>query len=135
VTLSDFRGKVVVLNFWATWCGPCVAEMPHLEQAVAKYRSDPRVAFLAVSIDEKKLAVRSFLQKNRYTMPAAYDDNAAKSFGVRGIPATFFIDRNGVIQFYEEGFGAEGSDYVERISWRIDELLKEKAEAAGTKQD
>jgi thiol-disulfide isomerase/thioredoxin/tetratricopeptide (TPR) repeat protein len=124
VRLSDLRGKVVVLNFWATWCGPCIEEMPHLEKAFLKYKNEPRVVFLAVSVDDNKLAVRSFLQKKRYTMLTAYDDGAAQSFGVSGIPTTFFIDRNGTIQFDEQGFGGDGSEYyVERMSWRIDDLL------------
>jgi hypothetical protein len=68
-------------------------------------------------------------------MLAAYDDGAAERFGVRGIPATYIIDRDGVIQFSEEGFGAGGPDYVERLSWRVDELLKEKTGAAGAKRN
>ncbi|HVG17936.1 MAG TPA: redoxin domain-containing protein [Blastocatellia bacterium] len=130
IRLSDLRGKVTVLNFWATWCGPCVAEMPHLQRAAEKYKDNPKVIILIVSTDENKLAVRSFLERNRYTMLAAYDDGAAERFGVRGIPATFIIDPGGVIQFSEEGFGAGGSDYVDRMTWRVDELLKDKAAPA-----
>lgn len=135
VRSSDLRGKVVVLNFWATWCGPCIAETPHLQKAAEKYKSNANVVILIVSTDENRLAVRSFLERNRYTMLAAYDDGAAGSFGVRGIPATYIIDRDGVIQFSEEGFGAGGQDYVERLSWRVDELLKEKTGAAGAKRN
>lgn len=128
--LSDLRGSVIVLNFWATWCGPCVAEMPHLQKAADKYKGNPKVVFLIISTDANKLAVRRFLERNGYSLLAAYDDGTADSFDVRGIPATFIIDRGGVIQFREEGFGAEGSDYVERMIWRVDELLKDGAATA-----
>ncbi|HEX8090776.1 MAG TPA: TlpA disulfide reductase family protein, partial [Blastocatellia bacterium] len=133
IGLSDLRGRVIVLNFWATWCGPCVAEMPHLQKAADKYKGNPKVVFLIVSTDANKLAVRGFLERNGYTLLAAYDDGAAESFGVRGIPATFIIDRAGAIQFMEEGFGADGPGYVERMIWRVDELLKESAGATGTR--
>ncbi|MFP5263234.1 MAG: redoxin domain-containing protein [Blastocatellia bacterium] len=125
--LSDLRGRVIVLSFWATWCGPCVAELPHLQKAAEKYKGNAGVVFLTVSTDRNKLAVRSFLERNGYTLPAAYDDGAAERFGVSGIPATFIIDRRGMIQFREEGFGADGPGYVERMVWRVDELLKEEA--------
>jgi cytochrome c biogenesis protein CcmG/thiol:disulfide interchange protein DsbE len=127
--LSDLRGRVIVLSFWATWCGPCVAELPHLQKAAERYKGNAEVVFLMVSTDRNKLAVRSFLERNGYTLPAAYDDGAAGRFGVSGIPATFIIDRAGVIQFREEGFGADGPGYVERMVWRVDELLKEGAGA------
>lgn len=132
---SDLRGKVIVLNFWATWCGPCIAEMPHLQKAAEKYKSNPKVIIMIVSTDENRLAVRTFLERNRYTMLAAFDDGAAASFGVRGIPTTFIIDRGGIIQFSEEGYGEGGSDYVERMSWRVDELLRESDGAAATKKN
>jgi peroxiredoxin len=131
IRLSDLRGKVIVLNFWATWCGPCVAELPHLQKGVEKYKNAPDFVVLIVSVDENKLAVRPFLEANRLTMLAAYDDGAADSFGVNGIPSTFIIDRDGVIQFSEEGFGADGAVYIERLNWRVDELLKEKPAKTG----
>ncbi len=130
VRLSDLKGKVAVVNFWATWCGPCVAEMPHFQKVVDRYKKQSDVVFLAISIDEDKPVVRPFLERNRYTMPVAYDDNAAKAFNVEGVPATFIIDRNGVIQFIDLGFGGDEQQYIDHLIWRIDALLKETSAAS-----
>ena len=125
LSLADLKGRVVVLVFWATWCGPCVAELPHLNTAAAKYAANPDVAFLAVSVDEHRLAVRPFVQRNRYSLPFAYDVDGASALGVGGVPALILLDRRGRVAFREQGFGGEADRYVERLSWRIDELLKE----------
>jgi thiol-disulfide isomerase/thioredoxin len=129
VRLSDLKGKVAVLNFWATWCGPCVAEMPHFQKVVDRYKKQNDVVFIAISIDENRPAVRPFLEKNGYTMQAAYDNNAAEVFKVNGVPMTFIVDRNGVIQFSEEGFGGDEKSYFDHLVWRVDALLKEASAA------
>jgi thiol-disulfide isomerase/thioredoxin len=125
IRLADLKGKVAVLVFWATWCGPCVAEMPQLAATAAKYASNTEVVFLAISVDEHRMAVRPFVQRKGYRLPFAYDGDGAARFGVSGVPALIIIDRRGYIAFREQGFGGEGDRYVERLSWRIDELLKE----------
>lgn len=130
--LSDFKGKVVVLNFWATWCGPCVREMPHLQKAAEKYKNRADVVFLAVSIDDNRPAVRPFLEKNGYTIRAAYDQDGAQNYQIPGVPSTFIIDRKGVIQFRDVGFGDEGERFIERLAWRVDALLSEPGAPAPT---
>jgi thiol-disulfide isomerase/thioredoxin len=129
--LSEFSGKVVVLNFWATWCGPCLAEFPHFQKTFERYKADPRVVFLAVSIDENRAAVRPFIQRRGYSFVSAYDEDAAEGLKVRNIPSTIIIDRDGMIQFREDGFGGEGRDYIDRMIWRIDDLLEKNASPAG----
>jgi len=106
VTLSDLRGKVVLLNFWATWCGPCRVEMPAMEQL---YRTFSRKDFeiLAVSTDAQGVAVtRPFQQENHLTFPILHDADyrVGLTYGARSLPMTFMVDRQGVIR--HQIFGA-----------------------------
>lgn len=98
LSLADFRGKVVLLNFWATWCVPCVEEMPSLDRLQAKLGSD-RFTVVAISVDRQGLdVVEPFLAKTAVHNLATYLDPSGASmraFGVRGLPTTFVIDRNG----------------------------------------
>lgn len=105
VLLSDFRGKTVVLNFWASWCPPCREEMPEF-QALWDERgtggSDDLVV-LAVNFlrDDSVGAATNFIEANDFTFPVLFDTtrgDVATRYGVRGLPATFFIDRNGIVR-------------------------------------
>ena len=99
VSLAQFHGKVVILNFWATWCPPCREEMPSMEKLYQDYKEQGLV-LLAVNIEENgKQAVSTFLQKRPYSFPILLDsDNVAQNtFGVFRFPESFIIDRNGVI--------------------------------------
>ena len=99
VKLSDFRGKGVVLNFWASWCGPCKSEMPHFQEAYEQYGD--KLHFLMVNMStafgDTQGDAEKLMTKNGYTFPVYYDTAAecAYSYGVSGIPMTFFIDKNG----------------------------------------
>ena len=99
VKLSDFRGKGVVLNFWASWCGPCKAEMPHFQEAFEEYGDE--VQFLMVNMStafgDTQENARALLEENGYSFPVYYDTMAecAYGYGVTGIPMIFFIDGNG----------------------------------------
>jgi len=97
-TLSSFRGKVVILNFWATWCPPCRAEMPSMEILYKRYK-DQGLEILAVDIGENANTVRQFIQKNNYSFPVLLDTTKQTSaiYGVEAIPTTYIIDRNGKI--------------------------------------
>jgi len=98
VSLRDFRGKTVVLNFWATWCPPCVEEMPSL----VKMQSDlkDRVVVLAVSVDEDERSYRSFLKKNNVDLLTVRDPQQKSNelYGTFKFPETYIIDRQGVVQ-------------------------------------
>jgi len=97
VKLSDFRGQVVLLDFWATWCPSCRQEMPVLQKFFDQ--KGDRVQLLAVDIDEPDKVVRDFMQSNGYTFPVLMDDGAVTSlYRVTAIPTTFFIDPQGVIR-------------------------------------
>lgn len=98
VQLSALRGKPVVLNFWATWCGPCQREMPALEAASQHYAGD--VVFLGVDQGEELAVVAKYLDELgiTFTVPLDSDMEVGDRYQVRGMPTTFFIDAEGVIR-------------------------------------
>jgi len=99
VTLSQFRGQVVVLNFWATWCPPCVEETPSLVRMQARFK-DKGVVVLAVSIDADDAAYHKFLKDYSVNMVTVRDEarKAASLYGTLGWPESYVIDRNGLIR-------------------------------------
>jgi thiol-disulfide isomerase/thioredoxin len=131
VTLSKLKGKVVVLDFWATWCGPCKNSFPYLEKIYRKYKSNKQVAVLAMNTwerlqgAEREQAVRDFLKANKYTFPVVYDSNFVAKYGVEGIPTKFIIDKNGRIQFKSVGF-ENGEGMTNELTMQIDMLLEQK---------
>jgi peroxiredoxin len=96
IRLSGLRGKVVFLNFWATWCPPCREEMPSMEALYQRFRGKD-LEFLAVDIQEDAGEVAAFLDEYSLSFPAALDSTGriSERYGIRGIPATFIIDREG----------------------------------------
>jgi len=99
ITLSQFRGQVVVLNFWATWCPPCIEETPSLVRMTARMK-DKGVVVLAVSIDADDAAYHKFLKDYSVNMVTVRDESrkASDLYGTFGWPETFIIDRSGVIR-------------------------------------
>ena len=97
IHLADYRGKVVLLNFWATWCAPCIEEMPGL---TALHHDRPDLAILAVSIDEDPDAYNSFLVRRHVDLTTVRDPGqaAAKLYHTEGWPETYIIDRQGLIR-------------------------------------
>jgi cytochrome c biogenesis protein CcmG/thiol:disulfide interchange protein DsbE len=104
ISLEDFRGKVVFLNFWASWCVPCRAEARTLEGAWKGYK-DRGVVFVGVNIQDKEEDARAFIQEFEITYTNGRDDTGriAIDYGVWGIPETFFIDRQGRITYKHVG--------------------------------
>lgn len=98
IRLSDFRGNVVFLNFWATWCIPCRLEMPAMERLYREFRGKGFVV-LAVNVQEGPGPVRAFVQELQLTFPVVLDRKgmATMAYAVRGLPATYLIDRNQII--------------------------------------
>jgi len=103
-SLAALRGQVVVLNFWATWCEPCRAEMPSLQQLAAQHQAQG-LQVMAVNFKEGEAAVQKFLNATGLDLPVLYDREgaAAKAFGVRIFPSTVGIDRQGRAQFVVTG--------------------------------
>ncbi|MDR1238761.1 MAG: TlpA family protein disulfide reductase [Treponema sp.] len=96
--LSSLRGKVVFLNFWATWCPPCREEMPSMETLYQRFRGRD-LEFLAMDIQEDKDEVAAFMKEQGLNFPAALDSTGriSNEYGIRGIPTTYIIDRDGNI--------------------------------------
>ena len=104
IKLSDFKGKIVLLNFWATWCPPCKEELPSI-QALWQRTKDKPFALVAVSQGESRQKVLSFIEKNKYVLPV-YIDPAGKSgalYGARSIPTTCVIGKDGRLIAYTVG--------------------------------
>lgn len=118
VSLAEFRGKPVVINFWATWCGPCRMEIPHLEYLSKKYE-DRELVVLSVNNESNHQTVRDFAQ-SQISYTVLLDGRAQfLDYGVKGIPCTYYIDKNGVIRDRDVGFHGEAE--MER---KITELFR-----------
>ncbi len=97
--LSDLKGKAVLINFWASWCPPCRAEMPTLQAAYEQYESEGLV-ILAVNLNEPELAIRSFQEDYGITFPIVVDkqDRVSRMYDIVPLPTTYFVDRDGIVQ-------------------------------------
>jgi len=98
-SLGQLKGRPVLVNFWATWCGPCTYEMPFLQQVYEDWPEEELV-LLAINIQEGSSKVSQFMQSQGFSFPVLLDSQAAvaQQYSVMGIPSTFFIDSDGVIQ-------------------------------------
>lgn len=124
VKLSDLKGQVVIVNFWATWCPPCREEIPSMMRLNAAMAGKP-FRMLCVSIDEGgKLAVEEFFRKSGFSLPVLMDADkrVGKLYGITGVPETFVIDRRGVI--LKKVVGAMEWDRPDVIAFLNDVLSK-----------
>ena len=123
VRLSDYRGKVVILNFWASWCPPCKAEMPELDQAAREYNQGSDAVLLTVNLTdgarETPAKARQYIQDNRFSMPVLLDTagQAADDYNINSIPTTVIIDKQGNIwtRFSGSTTKATLQDYVDQL--------------------
>ena len=119
VSLSDFRGQPVVLNFWATWCSPCRVEIPHLEALYTKYK-DQGLVILGMNTETDYMKVKRFAEL-RISYTVLLDGGTqAQGYDISGIPCTYYIDREGIIQHRSVGFGPGDEVQIEE---KIKKLL------------
>lgn len=99
VTLSEFRGKPVLINFWASWCQPCREEMPYLQQVYDEWTSKGLV-LLTIDMGETPAAINKFFAENNLSLPVLLDTDkeVGREYGITGVPETFLIDKNGIIR-------------------------------------
>jgi len=130
VSLADLKGKVVVLDFWATWCGPCKISFPGMQAAVNKYKDDKDVEFLFIDTWQReenyKDLVEQFIADNKYTFHVLYDEMKDRdkatttAYGVQGIPHKVIIDKEGNIRFESSGGSADVEKIVNELSTKIE---------------
>jgi len=123
VRLSDLRGQVVLLNFWASWCGPCRQEMPILDEIHDKYK-DLGFSVLGVNLDAKSKKAIDYLKDTPVTFPVLYDPKGDVSgqYGVQAMPSTVIIDKDGNVRYLHEGYK---SGYEDDYRKQIKTLMRE----------
>ena len=126
VDSAELEGKIAVLHFWGTWCGPCIVEMPEYQKFDERYRGDAEVAVLSISNDRTNEVIEDYLAKNDFDFTVLVDDNYVTRAGVSAWPTTWFVDREGYIQFVKIGTALK---LDEEFSWRVEALR----EADGTR--
>jgi thiol-disulfide isomerase/thioredoxin len=126
--LADYRGKVLVLEFWATWCGPCRMEGKLLERVTQNFRNEPAAVFLAVNVDEDRAGVPAFLKEEQWTTQVAYARGLDRLLGVQSLPTLVIFDRNGHVVFRQEGL--DPSSFVETLDKKVRETLGQSVAAS-----
>ena len=119
----DLKGKVVIVDFWASWCGPCQESFPLMEDLYRRYRAEGLVV-LAVNVDESRSAMKTFLSDNPVSFPVVRDAKRrlVTRVNVTSMPTSFLLDRNGVVRFMHPGY--KGHETKRLYTREIEQLLR-----------
>lgn len=122
LSLKDYRGKVVLLDFWASWCGPCKASLPQLQKLEAEY---PGLKVLAVSIDDERKNALEFMKRLNLDVTALFDEKkkVAETYRVEAMPSALLIDPKGVVRHALSGYSEK---HLEGLKAEIEKLLRDK---------
>ncbi|KPH14675.1 TlpA disulfide reductase family protein [Chryseobacterium sp. ERMR1:04] len=123
ISTSELKGKVVFINFWASWCPPCRAEFPSIQQFYTKYQSNADVVFLTINLDNETADGKAYLEKEKFTVPFLVpNDNIPSEYFNGSLPTTVVLDKKGKIRLRHSGM----ADYSKDSFYQeIDQLLKE----------
>jgi thiol-disulfide isomerase/thioredoxin len=124
LALGTLKGKAVVLDFWATWCGPCRAQQPLYEQVKERFSKNPDVVLLNINTDENKEIVKPFLEREKWNKTVYFEDGLSALLRVSSIPTTVVINRRGEISSRMNGYVADR--FVDMLTERIQQALAEK---------
>lgn len=121
LNLATLKGKVVVFDFWATWCGPCRAQHPLYEKVKERFRGNDAVVFLSINTDEEKEAVKPFLEEEKWKDRVYFEDGLSKALQISSIPTTIVLDRKGQVFSRMNGFVPHR--FVDMLSERIRDAM------------
>jgi cytochrome c biogenesis protein CcmG/thiol:disulfide interchange protein DsbE len=124
ISLADLRGKVVLVDFWASWCGPCATAFPVVDSLYRRLH-ERGFEVMAINLDEKRREADAFLADRAHDMPVVFDPKgaSAQAFGLDGMPTSFLIGRDGRVRFVHVGYTAKTLDAYQR---EIEQLLAEE---------
>jgi thiol-disulfide isomerase/thioredoxin/Flp pilus assembly protein TadD len=122
LSLASLAGKVVVMDFWATWCGPCRVQQPLYEEVKKKFAGRDDLVFLAIDTDEERDIVKPFLDAQKWKSNAYFEDGLAQALRILSIPTTIIVDKRGNMAGRMNGFDPE--QFVSMLSDRIEDALK-----------
>ncbi len=125
LSLKDYRGKVVLLDFWASWCAPCKKSLPELQNLEAKYEN---LQVVAINIDDNRQNARRFMKKQALDLTVVFDakKSVAKTYDISEMPSAILIDRNGVIRHVISGYT---KNQIKELEIVIDELIHNRRPA------
>lgn len=121
VSSKQLEGKIVVINMWGTWCGPCVREMPEFQKFYEQYEHDPEVKVLTINSDPRAVEVRDWMNEHDYDFPVLRDDGYLREVNIHSYPTTWFLNSEGGIAFVKTGYTGE---LIQKFTWRIEALKR-----------